>query len=71
MVNMVSSDDGQFFGFYTMQCIWFVPLFQRNMLPSPSGLIRIRWMLKWLGGNVLIMDRKSELFWLGLQEGQK
>jgi len=56
MVNTVSSDDGQFFGFYTTQCIWFV---------------RIRWMLKWLGGNVLIMDRKSELFWVGLQEGQK
>jgi hypothetical protein len=46
VVNTVSSDDGQFFGFYTMQCIWFVPLFQRKMLPLSSGLIRIRWILK-------------------------
>ena len=46
MINMVSSDDGQFFGFYTTQCIWFVLLFQRNMLHPSSGLIRVRWMLK-------------------------
>lgn len=46
MVNMVSSDDGQFWGFYTNQCTWFVSLFQRNMLPPSSELIRFRWMLK-------------------------
>jgi hypothetical protein len=37
MVNTASFDDGQFLDFYTMQYIWFVPLFHRNMLPSSSG----------------------------------
>jgi len=46
MVHTVSSEDGKLFGFYTIPCIWFVLLLQRNMLPPSSGLIRIRWMLK-------------------------